>query len=432
MNPSLTGVDYLMAMPQYGLGSTVAIRPGLDRIRALLRGMGNPERGLPVIHVAGTNGKGSTASWIAAILTAHGLRVGLHTSPHLLQPGERMRVDGRAASREWLGKQIDRYVPLIEETGASYFEVTVAMSLLRFAEADVDVAVVEVGLGGRLDATNILDPDVCVITTVGLDHTHILGDSLAAIAAEKAGIIKDRVPVVVGRQPPEALTVLMGEAARHGASVTGVREARWSGRTLQTPTRRYTHVYPALAGSHQLDNAATAVLAAEAYLDEMGRSVDARAVRRGLRHVQALAGLRARFEVLEKEPLVVLDVAHNPPALAAAVERFTEMMNGRRPEVLLAVMSDKDIDTIADLLATQGDTTHDLLIHPLRLDSPRALAPEDLAARLSKVGVDVGTPQAPDQLPDFLASLGPRRAVLATGSHQVVAAVLNAWPGQRP
>lgn len=440
MNPALTGIDYLMAMPQYGLGSGVAIRPGIERIRALLAGLGHPEAGIPVIHVAGTNGKGSTASWIAAMLTAHGLRVGLHTSPHLLHAGERMRVDGVAASPAWLGQEIDAAIPLIEETGASYFEVTVAMSLLRFARAEVDVAVVEVGLGGRLDATNILEPSVCVITTVGLDHTHILGDSLEEIAREKGGIIKAGIPVVIGRQPAEARSVLVEQARQQNAPVLHVEEAQWQGRTLRTPQNSYSRLFTALEGAHQRDNAASAVLAVEAYLGrsrtdsamtELSRPepeglhpVEPRAVRAGLRHVKRLAGLRARFEILSRAPLIVVDVAHNPPALAPVLSSFASLAALRRPEVILALMRDKDIEGVVELLSQ-----HDFLIHPLQLESPRALPADEFATRLGDAGLLVGTRLEISGVGRFLAELGQERAVLATGSHQVAATAIEPLAG---
>ncbi|MFT4604493.1 MAG: dihydrofolate synthase/folylpolyglutamate synthase [Rhodothermales bacterium] len=417
----LKGIDYLMAMPQYGLVGDASLRPGLSRITRLLSGLGNPERGVPVIHVAGTNGKGSTASWIAAILTAHGLRVGLHTSPHLKHAGERMRVDGTTASVEWLGYRIDEYRTLIEETRASYFETTVAMSMLRFAEAGVDVAVVEVGLGGKLDATNVLRPAVSVVTTVGLDHTDILGDTLGAIAGEKAGIIKNGAPVVLGRQAPEAAIVLEAEAARQGGALfSAERDTQWRGRTLQTPSGQYTHLFPKPEGDHQRDNAATAVLAVEAFLAGTGRSVSASAVRNGLRNVKRLAGLRGRFEAISEDPLIVLDVAHNPDALGPLFDRFHLASAGRSPEVLIALMRDKDIRSVVALLAR-----HAFLVHPLNLQSPRALPTAELQVLLENAEVPLRPVVELHQLGELLRDIEGGRALLVTGSHQVVASVLD-------
>ncbi len=418
---ALRGLDYLMAMPQYGRAGDVALRPGLSRITRLLAGLGNPERGVPVIHVAGTNGKGSTASWIAAMLTSHGLRVGLHTSPHLRHAGERMRVDGTPASVDWLGRRLEEHRAHIEECQASYFEVTVAMSLLRFAEANVDLAVVEVGLGGRLDATNVLVPTVSVVTTVSLDHTHVLGDTLAAIAGEKAGIIKNRAPVVLGRQAPEAASALEARAASHGGAVFSVeRDADWEGRTLRTASGRYTHLYPEPQGGHQRDNATTAVLAVEAFLEQTGRAAFATSIRRGLRHVRLLAGLRARFETVSTDPLIVLDVAHNPDALGPLFERFGRAATGRSPEILLALMADKDIPSVVALLAQPGFT-----VHPLDLGSPRALPAAELQSLLKDADVPVGPVVESSQLGAFLRDFGGGRALLVTGSHQVVGSVLG-------
>ncbi|MDZ4700969.1 MAG: Mur ligase family protein, partial [Rhodothermales bacterium] len=199
---------YLLGLPSFSVAGAVAYAPGLERIAALMAGMGDPHRVLRVAHVAGTNGKGSTSSMLAAIGTSTGRRVGLHTSPHLYRLQERMRIDGVAIPDGRLAGLVGRYVDLFEAVGPSFFEATVALSFLYFAEEGVDLAVVEVGLGGRLDATNIVEPSVCAITTIGLEHTAILGDTLEAIAAEKAGIIKAGVPVVSGVESPDAAGVI--------------------------------------------------------------------------------------------------------------------------------------------------------------------------------------------------------------------------------
>ena len=183
----MTALDRLLALPRFADAGAAAYSPGLDRMRALLAGMGHPERAAPSIHVAGTNGKGSTASMAAAIATASGLRVGLHTSPHLRHIGERMRVDGVPAADGWLDDATERHARLFARVGPSFFEATTALAFLRFAEAGVDLAVIEVGLGGRLDATNVLTPRVSVVTSVGLDHTDLLGDTLARHRAREGG-----------------------------------------------------------------------------------------------------------------------------------------------------------------------------------------------------------------------------------------------------
>ncbi|MBO6574529.1 MAG: hypothetical protein JJ896_03860 [Rhodothermales bacterium] len=399
----LSGVAYLMAMPQYGLAGDVALKPGLARIRALLAAMGRPDRGMPIMHVAGTNGKGSTASFAAAILTSHGLRTGLHTSPHLLHPGERMRVNGIAAPHEWLDQAVETWRPAIEGTQASYFEATVALSLLRFAEENVDAAVVEVGLGGRLDATNVLDTAVSVITRVALDHAHILGNSVQAIASEKAGIIRPGIPVVLGKQDLPAAHAIRETALKLQAPLIEAA-GRWKGSTLNTPSRRLTHLKPGLEQAHQRENAATGVLASEILLDILNVPLLPRAVRSGLRHVRRLSGLRARYEILSREPLCVVDVAHNPDALIPVLQRFRRDAGPGEARVRLGLMADKELEPVAVALRELN-----LSVEVVNVASPRAINADTLAEKLRAAGVSVVDPE--------VASTVPR---LVTGSHQVV------------
>ena len=185
-------VRFLNKLPAFSSIGAKAYEPGFERILSLMEALGNPHTTFPTIHIAGTNGKGSTASMIAAIATAAGKRTGLHTSPHLLNVNERMRMDGIPAPDEWLAKQVTKYQIVIEKVKPSFFEATVALSLLYFSTMNADLAVIEVGLGGRLDATNIVEPLLAVITNIGYDHTSILGNTLEAIAQEKGGIIKKR------------------------------------------------------------------------------------------------------------------------------------------------------------------------------------------------------------------------------------------------
>ncbi len=209
--------NFLMSLPRYDKRGAASLKPGFERINKLLALVGNPHRAYPIAHVAGTNGKGSTCSMLAAIGTAAGLRVGLQTSPHVFDVTERMRIDGVPARAAWLDRTVRILRRPIEQIGPSFFEATTALSFLYFAEHSVDLAVVEVGLGGRLDATNIVDPVVCGITAIGLDHVAILGSTLPAIAAEKAGIIKPGVPVFTSNTNPEVLQVLRAKASKIGA-----------------------------------------------------------------------------------------------------------------------------------------------------------------------------------------------------------------------
>ena len=391
-------------------------------MRALLSALGDPHRAAPVVHVAGTNGKGSTASFVASIASASGRCVGLHTSPHLVHVGERMRIDGVAAPDAWVEDAVDRHAGAIRDVGPSFFEATVALSFLYFAEHAVDLAVVEVGLGGRLDATNVVEPAVTVVTHIGLDHTDLLGDTLAAVAREKAGIAKPDVPFVHAVLDAEARAALDAEARRRGATVEAVRETCRVGlSTIATPAQTYEGVEIGLAGAHQVWNAALAVRAAELALP----GLDPEAVRVGLREVAAQSGLRGRGEGWERDARVVLDVAHNADGWAAALAGV-RVPEGGRLYALVGVMADKDADALAQLLAAAPATAI-----PLRLDGERALDVGALVDVLRARDVDVVSgprPTAEAGLAAFGAVAGPADRLLVTGSHLAVAAVLEARP----
>ena len=326
----MTALDRLLALPRFADAGAAAYTPGLDRMCALLAAMGNPERTVPALHVAGTNGKGSTASFAASIAQAAGVRVGLHTSPHLLHVGERMRIDGVPASDSWLDDAVERHADLFARVGPSFFEATTALAFLRFAEAGVDLAVIEVGLGGRLDATNVITPVVSLITSIGLDHTDLLGDTLAAIAREKAGIAKPGVPLLHSLPRTRSGAVAQNEAVASleqtardaGAPVEAVRETcRVEIESpvplvihLETPRADYGRVAVGLPGAHGAWNAALAVRACEIAVAGLTPA----AVADGLRSVSARTGLRGRGE--DAEPGIVLDVAHNDDGWRVALD----------------------------------------------------------------------------------------------------------------
>lgn len=325
----------------YALEAAKGMDFKLERVALALQRLGDPHRRYPCLHVAGTNGKGSVAAMLDAVLGAAGYRVGLYTSPHLVELGERIRVGGAMPGHEGL-------VELAEEVRAAangrgidltFFEFVTVMAFLHFARAGVDAAVVEVGLGGRLDATNVVDPLVAAITTIGLDHTEWLGDSLEAIAAEKGGIIKAGRPLVLGRVVPPAAVVLEGLAAARGAAVIAAgRDYRvrgeerlafdglgWSLRDLPL----------ALRGAHQRDNAGTALAMLAAARETL--PVSEAAVRAGL------AGVcwPGRLEIVSEAPLVLLDGAHNADGAAALAAALPGIAAGRPVHLLFAVMRDK-------------------------------------------------------------------------------------------
>ncbi len=347
----------------------LAMRFGLERMQRALDALGRPERGYSVLHVGGTNGKGSTCAMAAAALGAAGLRVGLYTSPHLVRFNERIQVDGRAISDAALAEVVDEVrracpwhdaSPEVGGDRLTYFEFATLAGLLHFARAGAEVAVVEVGLGGRFDATNAILPRVAAVGLIGLDHTQLLGDTVEQIAFEKAGIFKPGVPAVVhGRQPSGALETLRAEAARHGAPFA-VAAADYAGPI-------------ALRGPHQRGNAA---LAAEALrqLRRAGVAVADEAIASGI----ATARWPGR---LEEVAGVLLDGAHNPDGAAALATALRALHPGREVELVFGVLADKDH---AGMLAALAPAAR--RIHAVAPSTPRARDAEDVCAVAGSVG----------------------------------------------
>lgn len=301
-----------------GRRTLFGMRPGLERMERLVAALDHPQRAYPVIHVAGTNGKGSTSAMIAAILAGCGLRVGLYTSPHLVHYGERIVVDGRPITDEEMASVAAEVELAVEaDPGLTEFEIGTALAFCHFRRCGVDAAVVEVGLGGRWDATNVVAPALTVITPVGMDHTSILGDTLAGIAGEKAGIIKEGVPLVLAPQAPEAEGVIVVQARAVGAPVVWAEAAPES-------------VALSLAGRHQRVNAGVAMAAAET-LRAMGWPVTEEAIAYGLAHVH----WPGRIETVQRDPLVILDGAHNVMGVDALAEALPSLGIGPRSAVLV-------------------------------------------------------------------------------------------------
>ena len=351
----------------YALGNEMkTAKLGLERIQAVLRALGNPERAYRVVHVAGTNGKGSTCAMIDAGLRAAGVRSGLFTSPHLTEPTERIQIDGIPVSQRQFSKAFDvvheaaEKLPL--DAHPSYFETVAAMAFWLFRENGVETAVVEVGLGGRLDATNVVEPALTVITPVDLDHQVYLGDTIELIAAEKAGILKKSVPSVFAKQRPEAAAILEARAAELG--IPARRAAEFKIRDLEMDARgsRFSGIEVPLAGEHQIDNAATAALV----LEMLGVSP------------KGIAETRwpGRLEQISPNPDIVLDGAHNPAgarALARYIERFYDRRPGRKRWMIFGAMRDKAVSEIGGILFPLADEL--ILTAPA---TARAAAPEEL------------------------------------------------------
>ncbi|MBN2582091.1 MAG: bifunctional folylpolyglutamate synthase/dihydrofolate synthase [Planctomycetes bacterium] len=412
----------------------------LTRIAALVEAVGHPERQFRSIHVAGTKGKGSTAAMIEAVLRGHGLRTGLFTSPHLVDLRERIQIDRRLVDPDLMRRMVGRVAEAIDHgLGAAmptFFEMMTAAGFLCFAEAGVDVAVVETGLGGRLDSTNILLPQVAVITSISIDHTFQLGTDLASIAREKAGIIKPRVPLVLAPQQGAAEQVILATAARLQAPTVCVGrdvQCDWqkafladqpsSRVTVRTAARTYVSLDVPLGGRVQADNAACAIAAAEIVL---GKAADAEKVR------EALAAMRwdGRMQVVHLSAprcpdnvTVIVDGAHNADSLRQLLLAVKDYYGDRPAACLFAAASDKDIPGMMTVLAESG-----LDVVFTKTSNPRAAEPNDLAEQLRAAGgrpTDTA-PHWPEALSLACAPLGDGGVVVICGSLYLVGDVLSA------
>lgn len=424
-------LDFLFrSLPMFSRVGAAAMKKDLTNIRLLCDALGNPQNRFKSIHIAGTNGKGSVSHMLAAILQSSGYKTGLYTSPHLKDFRERIRIDGEMVSQDFVTGFIRDNFELMRKIQPSFFEVTVAMAFTWFEQRGVDVAVVETGLGGRLDSTNILLPEISIITNISLDHQYLLGDTPAAIAGEKAGIIKYGVPVVIGERSPETQPVFIRKAAALHAPMYFAEEEREIVKTAYTPAEltitlrdagpgeAAEHTYHLdLGGSYQEKNIGT-VLSAVGVLNRQGWAIADSPLRAGLSAVRKLTGLRGRWEVLGSDPLIVADVGHNEAGIREIVRRLA-MLSYDRLHVVAGFVKDKDISAILPLLPPGAE------YYFCRADLPRALPAEELAARARAAGL------RGNAYPDVLSAFGKARehagrndVVIVCGSVFVVAEVL--------
>jgi dihydrofolate synthase/folylpolyglutamate synthase len=364
----------------YALGNEIkSAKLGLERIRAVLEALGHPERAFRVVHVAGTNGKGSTCAMIEAGLRAAGIRTGLFTSPHLIEPTERIQIDGIPVSEA----DFERAFNIVHETAEkldldchpTYFETVTAMAFWFFKEKLVDTAVIEVGLGGRLDSTNVVQPVLTVITPIDFDHEAYLGHTIEAIASEKAGILKPGVPAVFARQRPEAAAVLEARVAELRVRVTRAEEFEIRGLHIDARGSRFSGILCPLAGEHQVDNAVTAALALRA----LGVSTEGIAETRW----------PGRIEHVSPNPDIILDGAHNPAGARALARYLDRFYGGRRIWLVYGAMRDKAIEEVAGVLFPLASEL--ILTAP---DTSRALRPEALAEFAGRGHIEPGAESA--------------------------------------
>lgn len=382
-------IDYLYAsQPAFHLVGASAYKPGLDNTYRLMAHLGNPHEQLRAVHVAGTNGKGSTSHLIAAALQAQGYRVGLFTSPHLVDFRERIRISGEMIPQEKVVQFVADNHAFLEEVRPSFFETTMAMAFWYFVEQQVDIAVVEVGLGGRLDSTNILTPLLSVITNIGIDHTEFLGETLAQIAEEKAGIIKPNIPCVIGETHPETQEVFLSRARvcnilGNGLETTDCR--LWFADQCGYMRKRRLKEVPAcqLQGSYQEKNQQTAFVALQILRNICGVELSKEAIAKGFAEVCTLTGLRGRWEILSQKPLTICDTGHNGHGLRYVAEQLRSFISsplqgglrGATLHIVFGMVNDKDIDTVLALLPTEA------VYYFTQPATSRALPAEELCRR---------------------------------------------------
>ena len=368
----------------------LAIKKDLINTIKLCEALGNPHTKFKSIHIAGTNGKGSTSHMLAAVLQTAGYKTGLYTSPHLKDFRERIKVNGEMVAEDFVIDFTERIKPMIEEIHPSFFEITVAMAFEYFAQQKVDVAVVEVGLGGRLDSTNIITPELSIITNIGWDHMNILGDTLEKIAFEKAGIIKQNIPVVIGETAVETKNVFISKATEQNAPISFADKKRFitDWRTeknhllaeVAANEKQDHQLYQLdLAGQYQTKNLLT-VLEAVTVLKTKGWQLHDDVIKKALSRTKQINGLHGRWEIIHQHPTIILDVGHNIDGINQIVRQL-ENMDAPHVHIVMGMVKDKDINAVLALLPK------DASYYFTKSQIPRALPEKELMQKANEIGL---------------------------------------------
>jgi len=384
----LQTIEYLFSrLPMYSRIGAAAFKKDLTNTITLCEHLGNPHHKFKSIHIAGTNGKGSVSHMMAAILQTAGYKTGLYTSPHLKDFRERIKINGEMINEKFVIDFTEKIKTLIEQIEPSFFEITVAMAFDYFAEQKVDVAVIEVGLGGRFDSTNIIDPELSVIANIGWDHMNILGDSLEKIAFEKAGIIKQKIPVVIGEFLPETRPVFEKVAAEKDATVYYAKQNRnvlsweWKNHELIVEVEEkgkpdHKKYQLDLPGIYQSKNLLT-VLEACSVLKDLKFDLQDDDIHKGLQKTKKLTGLHGRWEIIHEHPTIVLDVGHNEDGIKQIIQQI-ELTARHNLHIIIGLVKDKEIDTVLSLLP------HSANYYFTQAHIPRALPAETLKEQAGK------------------------------------------------
>lgn len=418
-------LEYLYGMlPMYQRIGQAAFKKDLSNTLRLCEALGNPHTKFRSVHIAGTNGKGSSSHAIAAVLQAAGYKTGLYTSPHLKSFTERIRINGKEIPQQKIVDWVAANQSLIEEVKPSFFELTVALAFDHFAEEQVDIAVVEVGMGGRLDSTNVITPELSLITNIGMDHTAFLGNSLPEIAGEKAGIIKNDVPVVISEKQPETTPVFEQKAADSQSPIlfaTDVirlrQEADGSLQVFLENSCWLENLRPDIEAAYFRKNL-PGVLCSLHQLRQKGFSaITPSAIQEGLENIIELTGLKGRWQVLGKEPLTVCDVSHNPDGIGQLMEQV-RAQPFEQLYLITGTVNDKDVNTVLSLLPKEA------FYYFCQANIPRAMAAEELQQLAAVHGLQGKLiPDVNQAIADARRQAGPNDLILITGSTFVVAEI---------
>ena len=410
--------------PLFQQVGSAAYKEGLENTYTLDEYFGHPHRRFRTIHIAGTNGKGSCSHTLAAILQSAGYKVGLYTSPHLVDFRERIRINGTPVSQQFVIEFVEKHRHFFEPLHPSFFELTTAMAFLYFAEQAVDIAVIEVGLGGRLDCTNIIQPDLSLITNISFDHVQFLGNTLAQIAGEKAGIIKPHTPVVIGETTPETKPVFLDKALSVDAPIIFAEEEHLlynasheaNGNYLYQ-TADYADLKGELGGLCQEKNTNT-LLSALRQLKQTGYRFSETDVRNGFAHVCELTGLQGRWQRLANHPTVICDTGHNVGGIRYIAEQLSRQHYDRL-RIVIGMVNDKDIRGVLALLPT------DASYYFTQASVKRALPAEEVQKQASAFGLKGNAyPHVKIALKEALAQSGPQDLIFIGGSSFIVADLL--------
>ena len=414
-------IDYLFSrLPMFSRIGAAAYKADLTNTIKLCDSFGNPQTRFKTIHIAGTNGKGSVSHMLASVLQTAGYKTGLYTSPHLKDFRERIKINGELVTEEFVIDFTERIKPLVEEINPSFFEITVAMAFEYFAQQNIDVAIIETGLGGRLDSTNIINPELSVITNIGWDHMNLLGDSLEKIAFEKAGIIKQGVPVVVGEVLPETQPVFEQIAKEKNAPLLIASQKRqvadwgWNKNelTVQIADEHHTDhkVYHLdLPGIYQTKNLLT-VLEACAQLQQKGWKIDDIIIHKGLKQAKKITGLHGRWEIIHYSPLVVLDVAHNIDGMQQLVQQ-AELTEHHQLHIVIGIVKDKEVEQVLALLPKNA------IYYFTKAQIPRALPENELMEKAVTTGLRGNSfPEVNDALQSAIQHAHPDDMIIVCGS----------------